>query len=70
MFGESHCSLDFLSEEIKSACAMKRFIVISAIISAFVVLNSCEKHEWEDTKKLHVDKAKKEDSHADSSKEH
>jgi hypothetical protein len=42
---------------------MKRFIVISAIISAFVVLNSCEKHDWEDTKKLHVDKAKKEDGH-------
>ena len=42
---------------------MKRFIVISAIISAFVVLNSCEKHDWEDTKKLHVDKVQKEDAH-------
>ena len=42
---------------------MKRFIVISAIISAFAVLNSCEKHDWEDTKLLHVDKAKKHDAH-------
>ncbi len=47
-----------------SASAMKRFIVLSAIVSAFIVLQSCEKHEWEDTKKLHVDKVKKTDSHA------
>jgi len=44
---------------------MKRFIVISAIISAFVVLSSCEQHEWEDTKLLHVDKAKKDGAHDD-----
>ena len=44
---------------------MKRFIVISAIISAFVVLNSCEQHEWKDTKLLHVDKAKKDGAHDD-----
>ncbi|MFT6793633.1 MAG: hypothetical protein ACJAR1_001631 [Rubritalea sp.] len=44
---------------------MKRFIIISAIISAFVVLNSCEQHEWKDTKLLHVDKAEKHDTHDD-----
>jgi len=37
---------------------MKRFILSSAVISAFVVLSSCEQHDWEDTKLLHVDKAK------------
>ncbi len=42
---------------------MKRFIVTSAIISAFVVLSSCEQHEWKDTKLLHVDKAEKSDDH-------
>jgi len=47
---------------------MKRFIVTSAIISAFVVLSSCEQHHWEDTKKLHVDKAEKHDAHGDAEK--
>ena len=37
---------------------MKRFIISSAIITVFVALSSCEKHDWEDTKLLHVDKAK------------
>jgi hypothetical protein len=44
---------------------MKRFIVTSAIISAFVVLSSCEQHEWKDTKLLHVDKAEKHAAHDD-----
>jgi len=48
---------------------MKRFIITSAIISAFVVLNSCEKHDWEDTKLLHVDKAQHHDS-ADKKADH
>jgi len=48
---------------------MKRFIIITAAISAFVALHSCEKHDWEDTKKLHVDKAKKHDSHGEKSAE-
>ena len=42
---------------------MKKFIIISSIISAFVVLNSCEQHEWKYTKLLHVDKAEKHDTH-------
>ncbi|MGJ8656726.1 MAG: hypothetical protein ACSHX6_09760 [Akkermansiaceae bacterium] len=44
---------------------MKRFILSSAIITAFVALSSCEKHDWEDTKLLHVDKVKH-DSHGDA----
>ena len=46
--------------------AMKRFIITSAIISAFVALSSCEQHDWKDTKRLHVDKAEhseKKESH-------
>ncbi len=37
---------------------MKRFILLSAVISAFVVLSSCEQHDWDETKLLHKDKAK------------
>ena len=36
---------------------MKKIIITVATISAFVTLSSCEKHDWEDTKRLHVDKA-------------
>ena len=77
MWGDSHCrnifldcdcSLDFILETPNSFPVMKRFIVTSAIISAFVVLSSCEQHHWEDTKKLHVDKAEKHDAHGDAEK--
>ncbi len=49
---------------------MKRFILSSAIISVFVVLSSCEQHDWEDTKLLHVDKAKKDGGHGDHAESH
>ena len=48
---------------------MKRFILISAVITVFVALSSCEKHDWEDTKLLHVDKAEKHGSHDGADKE-
>ena len=61
---DCHCSLDFIWEKSKSLPAMKRIIHSLAIITAFVALSSCEKHDWEDTKLLHVDKAEKHGSHA------
>lgn len=53
-----NCLLDFFIERLNGGVAMKRFILLSTVISAFVVLSSCEKHEWDDTKLLHKDKAK------------
>jgi len=38
-------------------------------MSAFVFLSSCEKHDWEDTKLLHVDKAEKHGADAGHGKE-
>lgn len=50
--------------------AMKKIIITSAIISAFVALSSCEKHEWEDTKRLHVDKAEHGEAHGEKEAAH
>jgi len=49
---------------------MKKFIITSAIISAFVALSSCEQHDWEDTKRLHVDKAEHGDDHGENKDAH
>lgn len=62
--------LIFLAKMTISECAMKRLIITSAIISAFVVLSSCEQHDWEDTKRLHVDKVDHSDGHGDADKDH
>ena len=65
-----HCALDFLVTLAIHNCAMKKIIITSAIISAFVALSSCEQHDWEDTKRLHVDKAEHGDGHGEQKDAH
>lgn len=35
---------------------MKSFILSACVLAAFVGLSSCEKHDWDDTKKLYETK--------------